>query len=247
MTTYIETVPVSEVPFPAVTLSAEHPVRPQGLMGHILDRFCFDRAGRSSYLGFETSIFENQCTGNSTDRLRRDFQAIIEQVKWWVEGKSGGIKVFLTFQAARVSYKAARNYLNDNPKYFQEVLRDTLHFDDVNGTLPLLSFDYLIKSQLESISYFLVQNKVFQNQVETEFRMHQFDLVDQVERVWELELEESQAMDPPEKDLMVSLLGIYDISLAGAMHITSLYMGQGEQVIYSKTCSADYGVFHYIM
>ncbi len=82
ITTYVKTVHVSDVPFPAVTVSAEQPVRPQGLMSHILDRFCFDKAGRSPSYLFTGNVDDNQCTGqNSTFLLRRDFQAIIEQVK----------------------------------------------------------------------------------------------------------------------------------------------------------------------
>ena len=96
----------------------------------------------------------------------------------------------------------------------------------MNGTLSLLSSDANVKDRLGSIAYFIINNKVYQRQVDTDFRKHKFDLVSHIERVWELE----SVMDPPEKDLRVSLLGVYEISLAGAMHIASFFMSQGEQV-----------------
>ena len=96
----------------------------------------------------------------------------------------------------------------------------------MNGTLSLLSSDANVKDRLSSIAYFIINNKVYQRQVDTDFRKHKFDLVSHIERVWELE----SVMDPPEKDLRVSLLGVYEISLAGAMHIASFFMSQGEQV-----------------
>ncbi len=42
ISTSIETVPVQEVHFPAITIGAGAPTRPYGLMGHIMDYSCFD-------------------------------------------------------------------------------------------------------------------------------------------------------------------------------------------------------------
>ena len=82
MTTYIDTKHVSEIPFPAVTVSASYPTRPQGFMGQVLDRFCFDQAGRISNFVFTSDVNKNNCSvKNSTFLLRQDFKTIIEQVK----------------------------------------------------------------------------------------------------------------------------------------------------------------------
>ena len=127
----------------------------------------------------------------------------------------------------------------NNPKQFQRLLTEMFLFDDVNDTISLLSSDVHIKKRLKSIAYYPDKNKVYRNQVRKEFRLDQFDLVDHVERVWEFELEGGLTMEPPpESDLEVSLMGVYEISLAGAMHIISTYMGQGEPVynfIYRNT------------
>ncbi len=66
------------MPFPAVTVSASHPIRPQGLMVHMLDRFCFDQSWRVLYDNPRNAT--NTCSGGDSDMLRRDFNVLIQRV-----------------------------------------------------------------------------------------------------------------------------------------------------------------------
>ena len=238
MLTYQEVIPVTEVPFPAITVVASDPVNRHGTMAQVLNRLCFDVSWRKIGRFVTSDPLRSPCTTKDTVVLRRDFEPFLKAVE-------------------QKLYTDAKFYLSSSPAKLQEYLTYNLWFEDVNGTLP----DLIAagpKGDAKFLEIAREATSLFEAQTKTElggFRRSFYRLMDHIKWVTTFgRLSASPfegANDTRKEKAWFSFYGEM-VTFREALHVASFFLSQGdltEEILlgdlldgkYAKTSSIGVG------